>query len=249
MNSLFKTLLLQNAEKVVSFGGLEIAPAPLYFNGTSLTISDNDWNHNDYGISQTNSYYMDFRTLAEYFDSRGSNFSVIDDDIDYNGSKVVYDGHNDWRIPTSDDYTKITTIGSGSNINGTTGCKYAMITISDLSNLKGRLYFPDNGVFYTTKSFDYYNTNSSYTTCTEQELNEFLLQGAQFFPCFGIYNSGSYNWVGYNTAGCYWSETRSGTSNNTAKGSKKNLTFGTVSDVPNPVYHTCKCMVRLVREI
>lgn len=90
-------------DKIYSFGGLMIAPAPLYYNGSTFVIKDNDWNHSSFGSirgKSNGSYYFNFIDIGSYFDSRGSSFSHYSGNINNNGNKVSYGGYDNWRVPT-----------------------------------------------------------------------------------------------------------------------------------------------------
>ena len=184
-----------NEKKTLTFAGLMIAPAPLYYDGLTFTIIDNDWNHNSYGSAMhTNagSYMFSFDDVGKYFDSSMSSFNgyVID-----NKNRISYGGYDDWRLPTLQEMQAIVgnnRPGSTTDKNGTK--TYALLTIngvsptySGVSTVYGVLVFPDGGTF-TGRSLS--ASNFSYN-----DLNEYLNQGAVFFPAGGR-TSGTYYYDG-----------------------------------------------------
>jgi hypothetical protein len=185
------------------FAGLEIAPAPLYYNGSSFEIKDADWNHESYNVKQgkvAGSYYFMFTELASYFDSRGSSFSATSSgDID-NANTITYNGHNDWRLPTSNEWKAMTT-GSrtGSKVNGATGKKYAIIQLTGVTHAGsstpiGLLIAPD-GLILTGMRTLTWNSTAVTTGVTVSELNAYLEVGCAFLPSSGDYGKPSSSWV------------------------------------------------------
>ena len=64
------------------YGGLHIAPGPLYYNGTSYSIKDN-WNYSSYDSSYgetSGSSYFNFIQLGNLF--KKASFSKTDGDIE-----------------------------------------------------------------------------------------------------------------------------------------------------------------------
>ena len=177
-----------------SFGGLNIAPAPLYYDGTSFVIKDDDWNHdsltnNIYGKTE-GSYYFNFVELGQYFDSEGSSFSTYSGDID-NANKISYGDYEDWRLPTLAEWYTFTTGQSpgtsrtGSKVNGNSGAKYAIIELYGVTHagrtpIKGLLLFPD-GKTITGKILSNINKSGS-NSLVVSELNAYLEQGCVFLP-------------------------------------------------------------------
>ena len=205
-------------EPLASFGGLNIAPGNLMWNGSTFVI-ENDWNRESfdevYGLNN-GSYYFSFIDLGKYFDSRGNSFSVTSGDIDNNGNKVSWGGYNDWRLPTYTEWCTIITGDSpgtsraGSTVNGVSGARYAIIKLEGIpsfcywTTLTGLLLFPDNKVI-TGKSLD--GVNAGYCTwhVTSSELQVYLSQGCAFLPaatyCYDTF------WEGADDGGYYLTST------------------------------------------
>lgn len=237
-----------------TFGGLEIAPAPLYYNGTTYEIKDNDWNHDSYNSvygKNAGSYYHSFIELGQYFDSDGSNFSRLSGDID-NANTISYNGHDDWRIPTVAELCTLTsgeepgTSRSGSSVNGVNGAKFAIIRLSDVLydwwEVYGILLFPD-GFTITGATLNNINVDiddPNYSEMTSSELQAYINQGCAFLPEFGMFGT---NWYNYSNLGAYPS------SNSTDDYEFKSWRFDEyyattiVNDLKENVYYT----VRLVR--
>lgn len=72
---------------IPTFAGLEICPAPLYYNGTGFEIKDTDWNHDSYNSEyglQAGSYYFNWEQCHN---------------VKING----------WRLPTRAEFEKLIT--------------------------------------------------------------------------------------------------------------------------------------------
>ena len=204
-----------------TFGGLMIAPAPLYYNGTTFEIKDDDWNHDSYNSvygKNAGSYYFNFIELGQYFDADGASFSTSSRSID-NTNKISYNGYNDWRVPTRPEWLTITTGASpgtsrtGSTVNGTSGVKYAFLQLTGVTHAGnstpcGLLLFPDDRVI-SGKTLKYTNNNGFTSSVTGSELQNYLDQGCVFLPFSGI-NTDAWYYPG--TYGYYWSATYSITS-------------------------------------
>lgn len=197
-----------------TFGGLEIAPAPLYYDGSSFTIKDDDWNHCSTSIrgKSSGSYHFTFVELGSFFDSRGEmaggeGFTASSGDIDNNGNTVSYGGHDDWRLGTRAEWLTVTTGESpgesrvGATVNGASGCKYALIYLSGVSpyhagagTIRGLLLFPDYSSI-SGATLSGYNDNT-YTNFNVSQLNTYLEQGCVFLPASGRYESSSFYYGG-----------------------------------------------------
>lgn len=208
----------------ITFGGLMIAPAPLYYNGTTYVIKDDDWNHHSYNSvygKNAGSYYHTFVDLGQYFDSRGNSFSESSGSIDNNGNKVTYDGYNDWRLPTKDEFRNLVQVSypgpyrSGSVINGTYTCLYALIQLTGVSYINstpvGLLLIPDGKTMTGMSRTFTWNTakTTGNTGVTAAQLQEYLDKGCVFLPLCGWRSA--YSWSS-NEAMC-WSATQENSSN------------------------------------
>ena len=189
-----------------TFGGLMIAPAPLYYDGTTFIIKDDDWNHGSYNSTQgltTGSYYFQRSDLV-YFHSGGYVSSY--DSIDNNGSRISYGLYDDWRLPTQSDVNKILTtdasVRPGSTVNGQVNKHYAKVQLSGVSgptgsNPYGLIIFPDNESFslkansVSINTFDTYNAGFS-SGMTLSELQDALDHGCVFLPATGCYYNSSW---------------------------------------------------------
>ena len=209
--------------EVGPFGGLHIAPAPLYYNGTTFEIKDDDWNHDSYNSvygKNSGSYYFNFVQLGQYFDADGGSFSTSSGDID-NTNKISYYGHDDWRVPTRAEWCTLTTGASpgtsrtGAIVNGNSGSKYAIIqltgvTHAGLSTPVGLLLFPDDATI-TGKTLSGINNTTCTTGVTGSELTAYLDQGCVFLPASGYYRYGS--WCNGGSYGLWWPATQDNGSN------------------------------------
>jgi len=179
------------------FAGLEIAPAPLYYDGTNFVIKDSDWNHDSYNsvFGQTEgSYYFNWNEC-------------------HGVSGVSFDGKNDWRMPSQAEWAAVTT-GSrtGSTINGASGCRYALIQLIGVTHAGnsepiGLLLAPDGETMTgISKTFTWnVNSTSGNTGVTAAQLDEYLYAGCVFLPASGRFNGSSWNDAG--ASGIYWSST------------------------------------------
>lgn len=187
-----------------TFGGLNIAHAPLRHNGSSFYMKDlDDWMTRYYSVEGTvnQSTHFSFLQLGRAFSSQGSSFSTSSGDIT-NTYKTTYAGYSDWRIPTKTDWEGI--IGSarqGSTINGVPGCRYSIVIVDDYGAASsptycyGLLLFPD-GVTKTgmSRTFTWNSYTSTHTSIAE--IYEYTDWGCVFLPALGYYSS-SWNNRGY----------------------------------------------------
>ena len=200
---------------IPTFGGLQIASAPLYYNGTTFEIKDDDWNHDSYNSvygKNSGSYYFNFVELGSYFDADGGSFSTSSGSID-NTNKISYDGHDDWRLPTWAEWCTLTTGASpgtsrtGSTVNGNAGSKYAIIRLTGVTHAGnstpyGLLLFPD-GATISGKTLSGINNTTATSGVTLAELQTYLDQGCAFLPASGFH--GGSGWYSAGSEGYYWS--------------------------------------------
>lgn len=241
---------------VHTFGGLMIAPAPLYYNGSTFVIKDDDWNHESWqSVSgkTSGSYYFDFKDIGPFFSSTGSWTSSANSNIDNLGNKVSYGKYNDWRVPTPAEWqTIIGTSRAGSTVNGNTSKHYSFIRLTGVthagnSSPYGVLLFPDNETItgVTLNGFD--NTTIT-SNITNNQLNDYLNQGCAFLPASGwrYRSSGSWERGGQNTY--YWSTAKNSTTTaqalRIATSGGASLTFSTSVNCGTNGYYV---PVRLVR--
>ena len=198
-----------------SFGGLNVAPSNLYYNGSAFVIKDADWNHDSfnavYGLSE-GSYYFNFIQLGKYFDADGESFSTLSGSID-NTHTVSYAGYDDWHVPTSAEWGRIVTSDSavrpGASVNGTPNMHYALVVLSGVSyagaaSPAGLLLFPDESQI-TGKVLTGMDNNTCTNGVTADELAEYLSQGCAFIPAGGLYFGEGWRFAG--ASAYYWTAT------------------------------------------
>ncbi len=185
-------------KKTKTFAGLQIASAPLSFNGKNFVIKDKGWNHDSYGKvcgKVKGSYYFNWE---QCHDIKG----------------ISHAGHDDWRMPTKDEWWAIL-FGprAGSTVNGNSGVKFAKIRLTGVTHAGnstpvGLLLFPD-GLTITGRALDNYTKSTSTVTArvTGSELEAYLNQGCVFLPASGYYYDGS-SWDFAGTYGLYWSSSQ-----------------------------------------
>lgn len=182
-----------------TFGGLNIAPAPLRHNGTSFYIKEfDDWTTKEYSGTSTysGSMFFSFLDLGRAFSSQGSSFSTSSGNIT-NTYKTTYAGYSDWRIPTKKDWEGILGSRQGSTINGTSGCRYSIVivddylsgTLSSPTYCYGLLLLPD-GVTKTGMSRTFTWNSYTSTHASIAEIYEYTDWGCVFLPGLGYYSSG-----------------------------------------------------------
>lgn len=207
-----------------TFAGLQIAPSPLHWNGTTFEIPDDDWNHDSYGAGygtgendNDDSYYFTYKELGKFFDSRGENFGETGYPIrtfDNNNQKISYHGYNDWRVPTVDEWANIFgynpwTKRQGSTVNGSSNGRFKLIQLTGVSHAgtttpNGVLLFPD-GQTITGVDLGTLNVySSSVSGITAAQLQNYLDQGCAFLPASGAFTEFEiFQYGGVN--GYYWS--------------------------------------------
>ena len=230
----------------ITFGGLQIAPGPLYYDGTSYAIYD-DWNHDSYNSiygKTANSTYFSFIEMGQLFEK--ADFSMSDGDI-----TNELDPLDGWRLPTDDEWTTIVGIGTprpGSKVNDITSCKYVHVEITNashagLSNTIGILLFPDNKTI-TGATLTDINQNKQTAAITNEELNNYLEQGCVFLPGSGYYNNNYNSWSIHLNGGYYLSSSEFDTNRYKATTISKNSITNNESMYKSFIYNTA----RLVRE-
>lgn len=190
-------------DPVYTFAGLQIAPAPLYHNGTSFIIKDDDWNHDSYKSiygAVEGSYYFNW-------------------DECHAVSDILYGGYNDWRMPSQAEWAAVTTDSrTGSTINGTAGCRYTLIQLTGVTHAGnnspiGLLLAPDGETMTSMSKVFTWNVNdtSGNTGITAAQLDEYLDAGCVFLPSSGYFYGGSWNSAGAD--GRNWSSTERSSTN------------------------------------
>ena len=194
-----------------TFAGLEIAPGPLYYNGTSYEIKDS-WNYDSYNSvygKASGSTYFSFVDLGQLFEK--ADFSTSDGNIEN-----LLDPLSGWRLPTQAEWAAIVgTSRAGSTVNGEAGKHFVKVLLFDVlhagnSTPLGLLIFPD-GKSITGKTFSNMDRtdDDSLGSITLSQLNTYLAQGCVFLPASGYYCDGD-GWFGSgNNYGYYWSSTES----------------------------------------
>ena len=181
--------IIVNYNKPYVFGGFEISPGPLYYDGTSFGIKDH-WN----------------------YDSFGSVYGKVENSSYFTFSQCASEQVDGWRVPTAEEWTKIVSGSrSGSTVNNTAASKYALVQIVGVthageSTINGLLLFPD-GKIITGKSLLGINNTTQTIGMNESELNNYLRQGCVFFPASGWWSGYLNDWVRAGEDGIYWSKT------------------------------------------
>lgn len=193
--------------KPISFAGLEIAPGPLYYNGSSYEIKDS-WNYDSYRSKYgktAGSTYFSFIQLGQLFES--ASFSSSSGNIEN-----ILDPFDGWRLPTWNEWGSIIgTSRAGSTVNGTTRKHYSLVQLTGVSHVgvsepRGLIIFPDKCTI-TGKSLQYMDDDDVSAGVTASQLNVYLEQGCAFLPC-SDYCERSSRWGGRSGRyGRYWSST------------------------------------------
>ena len=246
------TFPLQNP---ITFAGLMIAPAPLYYDETEgFMIKDDDWDHwsEVYGLND-GSYCFTITQLGKYFDSDGESYTVSSGVID-NTNHISYGEFDDWRLITSNEWNTIQTNDSsvrpGSSVNGVSNCHFCRIQLSDNTHLGintyGILLFPDDqeitGATLETGIDSF--ANSQYSVVTSSQLDAYLAQGCVFIPGLGVNGQGSHVAMGFNGGGVYWTA-------NAGSGDSIGIKIDKLANgggvFINSISNSYACPVRLVR--
>ena len=260
-NSGDSKIIKVNLPGVGLFGGLEIAPGNLCYDGTTFLI-DGDWSHYSYGAQHgkvRGSYYFNAPELASFFDSRGDAFDEASGDIDNNGNKVSFGGHDDWRLPTMTELQTLIDGRSpgrnrpGSFVNGhSAAMKHKEVRIEGVylpgitqETLSGLLIFPDGEII----SGETMPSQDNLFHLTTNQLEEFLEQGCVFLPAYGYFNNdinSLYGWqIADNHSGYYYSSSACGKVNGIY--SFNLLKFGDQTETDNAGSYLNRASVRLVR--
>ena len=187
-------------EQVFSFGGVQIATGPLYYNGSSYEIKD-DWSITSYNSvygKNAGSTYFSFTAMGELFEKEGY---FIEDDGNIDN---LLDPFNGWRLGSVSEWNSIFgETRSGSTVNDVENVHYALIRLTD--SRSGFLVFPD-GETISGKTLLVVDGNTisggmesdiKFTSnVTNSELETYLSQGCVFLPTCGFYNSSTSVWGG-----------------------------------------------------
>lgn len=151
------------------------------------------------------SYYWNWSTLAELFDTsinKDANESIDNDKTPIPGCK----------LPTSAQWAAFTTgtARMGSSVNGTEGCRYALIQLTgsshgNISNPIGLLLLPDGRTMTGMARTFTWNTPSTTgnTDVTEEQLEEYIKRDCVFLPGAGLYNDYNTSFQGGGSEGFY----------------------------------------------
>ena len=183
-----------------TFGGMELAPGPLMYEGGSYVIKE-DWDNESYssGIYGKNngSSYFNFIEMGQLFEK--ADFTQDDGSIEN-----LLNPLDGWRLPTYEEWDTIRGFGTvprtGATVNGNSGKCYATIQLTGVSHAgsttpKGILIFPDNKTI-TGKALDGFGQTFLTTGVTLSELQNYLDQGCVFLPGDGTWWQGNNGRVG-----------------------------------------------------
>ncbi len=205
------------AASPASFGGLQLAPGNLYYDGTDWSI-DSAWDSHctynvAYGVTPgTASSFFNFQEMGALFEK--ADFTN-DDDGDIENLLDPLDG---WRLPTQAESVKLVTTSSaereGSTVNGRANTHWNLVNVTGISyagetSILGLILFPD-GITITGASMDHPDAiddeDYDYSDITSSELDAYLEQGCAFLPAGGYHDSNSY-WGNLGSEGYYRSST------------------------------------------
>lgn len=197
--------------KKYTFGGIEIAPGPLFFDGKKFDIKKS-WDFSSYPKAsgkEAGSTFFNFFQLS------------ICDNVEPKTTAETKKGLvtvGDWRLPTKEEWETILTrdrsVREGATVNGITNAHWAAIVLSDAEGLGckelfGLLVFPDNESVKgrTFKAVD--NIDEQTTGFTVKQLSRYIAQGCAFLPAYGSFHKpiGSGFWGYCGRAGFYWTST------------------------------------------
>ena len=178
---------------VYSFGGIEVAPGDLYYDGAFWSI-DEAWDTHcthkvAYGVTEgVASSYFSFIDMGQLFEK--ADFGKSDGDIEN-----LLDPLGGWRMPTRDECMTLaatsTDVRPGSMVNGNPNCHWAFIQLdfdiryASVTGRKGILVFPDNETVIGKEllSFDDHTTFTSNFSLSDIET--YTSQGCVFLPGTG----------------------------------------------------------------
>lgn len=194
-----------------TFGGISIAPAPLYYGANGFEISENDdWSANSYndkyGLVE-GSYYFAYDELVNYFHVSPPSISTS---LAINNKRTISAfNRTGWRVPNKEEMSRVLNYAGtqrpGSTVNDINNVHWSNIRITDISfgtnsYTNGCLFFPDNKVI-TGVSLTY--DSSNYTSVLKSDIDNYLNEGCVFIPCGGEY-SNSNNWKNLELIGGYY---------------------------------------------
>lgn len=197
-------------EQVYSFGGLEIAPGNLYWNGSAWSI-DEAWNSHDtyetaYGVnSGVPSTYFNYLDMGALFESAG--FTKNDGDIEN-----LLNPLDGWRLPTLSEletlFTHNQSVRPGSSVWSDYNMDYCIAhwvpVGGDIED--GVIIFPDGETFENGYGLygELFDNEAGFEYLSEGNLASLIEDGCIFLP------SKSYipDYDGWNEIGNgYWSST------------------------------------------
>ena len=206
----FLVRLVKEAPKVYSFGGLEIAPGNLYWNGSAWSI-DEAWDSHDtygtaYGVnSGVPSTYFSFMNMGALFESSG--FTKNDGDIEN-----LLNPLDGWRLPTLSElemlFTNDESVRPGSSVWSDYNMDYCIAhwvpVGGDIED--GVIIFPDGETFENGYGLfgELFDNEEGFESLTEGNLASLIEDGCIYIP------SKSYipdydGWIEF--ANGYWSST------------------------------------------
>ena len=199
---------------VYSFGGIEVTPGDLYYDGAAWSI-DEAWDTHctykvAYGVTEgVASSYFSFIDMGQLFEK--ADFGKSDGDIEN-----LLDPLGGWRMPTRDECmtlaTTSTDVRPGSTVNGNPNCHWAFIQLAvdiiyaGVNGRKGLLVFPDDETITGKElsGFDNYSTITN--SFSLSDIETYTSQGCVFFPTTGeayYYSSLNNGWAA-GGSGIYW---------------------------------------------
>lgn len=181
---------------VPTFGGLQLASGPLFYDGNGFAIKSN-WRYDSYdnikGLD-AGSIYFSHVELGKLFDN--PNYTKDSGKIINNLNPL-----NGWRlIENQEEASKIISFQrserTGSTVNGVNNAHRAIIKLSgknvSICNNEtpmGIILFPD-GKIINGRQLNGYDNSSVTEGVLLEELNTYINQGCCFIPAYGIYYYG-----------------------------------------------------------
>lgn len=234
-------------ERYYSFGGFEIAPGPMYYNGSTVEIKDN-WNYDSYGSV----YSLNAGSTYFTFEDLKSIFGTVTEygQPGYDQVVNINDPLDGWRLPTQSELSSIYgTSRAGSSVNGSVGKHYALIQLSGVTHCgsstpNGVLLFPD-GETIIGKTLSGMDNSTQTTGVTLSELNAYLEQGCAFLPCSGWCSNSAGGQFGSGGVYTFYMSSEKNTGNNAYSVWISGSSFNPNDQEPS----YCWTMVRLVKPI
>ena len=197
-----------------SFGGVNIAPGPLLYTGGKMNKSyviQPSWK---IGCEierkgSIGSGYLQYEKLGKFFSSQEEEFWFDafsgGIDIDNLGYNVTYEGYDDWRIPTADEYyTILDGPRAGSTVNGISEYRFAFVEVTGyVENICGLLLFPDEKTFTIQGINLIKNVGDVIQRISISSLDALVHNGCAFLPALGMANPISTGKIDVGTA-CYY---------------------------------------------